>query len=119
MTWSTADLKVGDSVYFQAQVRYMNSNTVQVTKVGRKWIELSNDCRVERGQTCADSRGAGSSQGQVWADEAAYCLWKTRSERFAKIRSYVRDSTWSMPKHLTDQDLDDLERIFRLNAEAS
>lgn len=63
----------GDKFWYVARnLRYSERGyEVEVVKVGRKWVYLSNDKRVEKGETWVDGAGY-SSPGRLWESEAAW-----------------------------------------------
>ena len=117
MSWSTADLKVGDQVFFKAMVRHAWDGGVTVKSVGRKWVALSNGTRVEKGKVDCDGRGY-VSPGRLYASQETYLTWLGRQQRYRGIMSRI-ERTYQVPGYMSDQDLTDLERIFRLDVQGS
>lgn len=66
-------MKIGDKFWYVTNsVRGSERGyEVEVVKVGRKWVYLSNDQRVEKGETWVDGAGY-SSPGRLWESEAAW-----------------------------------------------
>lgn len=69
-----ADYQVGQELYFVPNSmvsRRESPHTVTITKVGRKWLTLSNYYRVDRDDLRADG-GNYSSPGRCWLSQEEY-----------------------------------------------
>jgi hypothetical protein len=104
-------VQVGQKLFFKSGQRHIKDEEVEVAKVGRDWVHLSNGYRVRKGKRWCDGGGF-SSPGQVWLDAQAYELWRERNRRYCELMR--RTSGHQIPDHMTLDDVVALETIFRL-----
>jgi hypothetical protein len=87
---------------------------VTVAKIGHKWITLEGrrPIRIDRKTMYADG-GVYTSPGRCYLSKAEYEAEERRRDRWRLIANRA-GNIWNKPDHITDADLDDLERILRV-----
>lgn len=77
----------GDALYWVPMHRG-NPTDVTVTKVGRKWLELSNRYRVSVDDLSIDGKGY-TVEARCFHSQTDYALWKARNEAWAKVHEKI------------------------------
>lgn len=101
--------KVGQEVYVTYGTRKVEGCAQNILKVGRVWITTTPKHSPNR--FVKDSL-RGEYDMQLWESEAAYRQWVTRADRWRLIQRAA--SSYTMPRHLTDADVDVLCRVLRV-----
>ena len=94
-------LEVGQKLYFDPHQRYYEymRGEVTVTKVGRKWAELSNGRRISIETMLVDSSGY-VSIGRCWLSEDEYAAAKELAVAWNCLRRVVAD-THGRPRNIS------------------
>ncbi len=87
------DFKVGDTVFLVYDERRRGlGREVQITKVGRKWIDINNgQHRIDRETLRIDGRGY-SSPGRVWRTKEEYEDHAKTSQLWSSLKRFVYDN---------------------------
>ena len=92
---------VGQELYFES--KHGRSGTVTITKVGRKWLELSNHRRVDKDSLCADyGSRCFLSEAQRRADLEREAAWQ-------HLRTAL---PYTAPPTVTDDDIKAAARLL-------
>lgn len=100
---------VGDTLYC-VYFNRRSPQTVTITKVGRKWLHLSNGYRADIDTLILDG-GEYSSPGKCWMSQAEYKLHVELDKRWKRIAMEFHSLR---PNHLTMADLDEICRLLRI-----
>ena len=101
--------KVGQEIYYSSN-RGGISNAI-ITKVGRKYCELSNRRLRLNIQLNRVVSADGDWTYQVWESLEAYELEKSSNKLWDEIRLYF-SNTYSKPKEMTDHKLKQIKSIL-------
>jgi hypothetical protein len=103
----------GQELYWEPS-RYSSNRKdhgmVTITKVGRKWLELSNGCRVDAATLIADA-GKYSSPGQCYRDRAAREEVVEAEAAWSSLRHRMG---YTVPKGVNAQDIAHATRLLGL-----
>ena len=88
-----ADFKVGDTVFVAFNERPTSRNTeAEVTKVGRKWVEIQNGrYRFNRDTLYIDGKDYGPP-GRVWRTKEEYEDHAETSRMWSSLKRFVYDN---------------------------
>lgn len=70
---------------------------VTVTKVGRKWAELSSHGRVDKTTMWVDGHGYTSSPGRCWSSKEAWEHERGRCLAWRRLQQVMRESSGTPP----------------------
>lgn len=86
---------------------------VTVTKIGRRWITLSNRMRFDAETRWVDSEGIGTSPGRVYDSREAYAEAKDLGDQWDRLmKRFDRIRYGGWPPHVTRDDMQTIERIL-------
>lgn len=95
------DFKVGQSIWFESAVRWLNSDDSTIAKVGRKYVTLANKGVFEP-EVSNVVRRDGFTIGHVFADKAARLVDVERQNAWRDLREFFRVLGYgAVPSHLT------------------
>ncbi len=104
---------VGQVVWVASRQRWFSGRSAVVTKIGRKWITLDDGRWRFDPATGRIDGGRHSCPGVVWPSKAHADAHADRQERWRAIAAAICN-TYSMPAHLTDEDVATLAAILRI-----
>lgn len=104
-------LAVGQELFWQGLGNYRHNNClVTVTKVGRKWAELSNRHRIDMVTLSADGKGY-SSPGACWLSQAHYEAKVITGTAFTNLKNKMR---FQPSDGVTIQDIYEAAKLLRI-----
>lgn len=84
---------------------------VSITKVGRKWLELSNRYRAEK-ETLKLDGGAYSSPGQCYISKEEFDNVVFLNDKWNEFQRLIRNG-YARPKHLTADMIDGMMSMIK------
>lgn len=107
------DPNIGDSVYYVPRDSRNKPEWLRVEKVGRKWVDLQYNRRMDRETWAMEGSGRGySSPGQCYRAKEDHDAVVARDQRWRMIREFVANK-WSAPDYI---DLAAVERALGLRS---
>lgn len=106
-------MKPGDKLYFVSSHRHVPSGDVTVTKVGRKWVYLSNGERINPETLWADGKGYGSP-GRCHASKEAHDAAVSLEKAWSSLLFELRDRYGGAPDGMTVQAIDEARALLGL-----
>jgi hypothetical protein len=97
------EYKVGDKLWWVGSDNKRTQREVTVEKVGRVWLTLSNNHRVDKVTFKADA-GSWTSPGTCWLSKEAYEHCARLEQSWGALRRAV-DNKWHMPDNVTLEDI--------------
>jgi hypothetical protein len=89
---------------------------VEITKVGRKWLELNEPgLRACRLTLMCDRRNSPHKQGRCWLTKADYERHLKRHSAWRHLRRQVQDK-WTAPDSVTLEQIQAASDLLRLSA---
>ena len=106
---------VGQKLWFSPERRYGHAAYDTITKIGREWITMSGHhphrFRKDDPDMRADGKGY-TSPGRFYLSKEACEEEHRLNARYNALAKCL--PTYHRPKHITDADMDELVRIFKL-----
>lgn len=103
-------MKVGDRLWYVTDRISRKGEEVTVTKIGRRWAEISNGRRIDLKTWMADGRGYGSP-GRCFASEADHEMETRRRALYFRFSQMV---AYSPRDGVTCEDILEAARLLRL-----
>ncbi len=106
-----SDFTVGQEVVVVWERNRRQVDTVKITKVGRKWVEiLDGRYRFQPPNLWLDA-GNGWSAGRVWLSRQEYQAATDRQLVWGTLRRLVMDSL-AVPSHLSTEQLEQITKLL-------
>ena len=108
-------MKVGDILLWVGRGNHVTMRDVTVTKVGRKWISLSNHARIDKTSLIADG-GEYMPPGRCYLSKSEYEAEIALSRAWQKFRMDI-GSMYQIPKNATVEGIANARKILQLDSE--
>jgi len=113
-----SEVTIGQQLWFVPDRRPSGSGYDTVAKIGREWVTMSghNPYRFRKDDPKMRADGKSySSPGRYYLSKEAYEEESRLNRRFQNLIRRVPQ--YHRPDHLTDADMDELARMFQLEAQ--
>lgn len=105
-------LKVGQKLWWVYSFnRFGNSRYVTVTKVGRKWAQLDNGCRINNDTLCAE-RGEYMSPGRCYLSKDIYDAEVALKKAWSGMKRDIQYA--SIQEGVTVVDIEAARKLLRM-----
>jgi hypothetical protein len=104
-------IEVGQKLWYVGNRRGSEPRWVEVSKVGRKWIETERGLRFDIATLNADG-GQYTSPGRAWITQEAHAYAVEKNRRWSEFRTMVERS-WHCPDGIEVEDINELERKLK------
>lgn len=108
---SKPKLVVGQQVFYVSRNNANSKSLVTVEKVGRKWIELSNNRRMTVDGWVVDSNVGYA--GEVYASEAEYQAWVLLKNELHSLKKGL-EGWYEVPAGVTLEDIRNAKALLKL-----
>jgi hypothetical protein len=105
--------EVGQEVYVEGLNRNP-SRIAKVTKVARKWVDITGWQRFDAATGFVDAKGY-TSPGRVWLCEADCNAWRDLNASWSALRRAVSE-TYNMPTGMTHEKIEQIRTLLECAA---
>lgn len=112
----TPRYSVGQTLWWVGRNNSKSQGKVTIKKVGRVWLELSNNHRVDIETLLADGKGY-SAPGECWFDRETYQAHADLHKAWQKLIYTMSGQYGRIPKGVTAEDVNKASELLGLSKE--